>query len=411
MSTTADDFDGDLSFGDVSLREAVDYANTATSATAIQMPTGRYALTRTGTEGTGTANNDLDVLSEMTIVGAGPGLSVITQGWGFAPYGNNRFFDISGAAARLKLQSVTLANEATYDQLLGAAALVQNQASLEIVDSAIVNNIGYGYGGAAVHSLGGHVTILRSVFTKNQGVQVGSVLATTQGSYDGSLTIGDSIFALNIDSQGGYGSTPNVKATAGVAKTNLGKNLYDDATGGFFDALPGEGDYLGTPQYVVTSVADTFDHTNDPESLSIREAVDLANQASGTQEIWLPAWNFVLTRDRGSLTSDIDTAFGDLDIKGSTIIRGVTDRTSIAWKAGIVDEVFDLLGDFNSDGQADANFVSAADYTIWQDQNGSTGDYEEFSADADDDGDVDQADYNLWAANFGHTLELFDVGV
>ena len=267
VSTTVDEFDGDLSFGDVSLREAVDYANTAASATAIQLPAGRYALTRVGTEGTGTANNDLDVFGEIAILGAGPGLSVITPGWMYAAqYNDNRLFDVNGPAARLRLQRVTLANEMTYDQLLGAAALVQNQASLEIVDSAIVNNIGYGNGGAAVHSLGSHVTILRSVFTKNQGVQVGSVLATTQGSSNGSLTIGESIFALNTDSQGGYGSTPNVKATAGVVKTNLGNNLYDDATGGFFDVLAAPGDHLGTPQYVVTTVADTFGHSVVPSS-------------------------------------------------------------------------------------------------------------------------------------------------
>jgi hypothetical protein len=135
----------------------------------------------------------------------------------------------------------------------------------------------------------------------------------------------------------------------------------------------------------------------------------LANTTAGTQEIWIPAWNFELTRDRGSLTSDVDTAFGDLDIKDSLIIRGVQDRTNVAWKAGIVDKLSDLLGDANSDGQADANYVSSADDTIWQDQNGSTGAYEQFSADWDDDGDVDQADYSIWQQNFGHTLQLIDV--
>ena len=52
VSTTTDDWDGNLSFGDVSLREAVNYANTAGTATAIQLPAGRYELTRTGTEST-----------------------------------------------------------------------------------------------------------------------------------------------------------------------------------------------------------------------------------------------------------------------------------------------------------------------------------------------------------------------
>src|SRR3972149_137080 len=92
-----------------------------------------------------------------------------------------------------------------------------------------------------------------------------------------------------------------------------------------------------------------------------REAVDMANTTAGVQEIWIPAWKFVLTRDRatyggGSLT-DTDIAWGDLDIKDSLIIRGVADRTSIAWKPGVVDAVFDLLGDHSHD-----DIVDAADY-------------------------------------------------
>jgi hypothetical protein len=67
VSTTADDYDVDLSYGDVSLREAVNYANTASEATTIALPTGRYVLTRVGTEGTDTAYNDLDVLKTMTV--------------------------------------------------------------------------------------------------------------------------------------------------------------------------------------------------------------------------------------------------------------------------------------------------------------------------------------------------------
>ena len=135
------------------------------------------------------------------------------------------------------------------------------------------------------------MTILRSVFTGNFDYGDGESMLET-ATYTGSLTIGQSIFALNPT----YGTTPNVKATSAVAKTNLGDNLYDDAAGGFFDVVSGTGDYLGTANYVVTTVADTFDHSDDSESLSIREAVDLANTTSGAQEIWIPAWKFTLTQ-------------------------------------------------------------------------------------------------------------------
>ena len=60
-----------------------------------------------------------------------------------------------------------------------------------------------------------------------------------------------------------------------------------------------------------------------------------------------------------------------------------------------------LLGDFDSNG-----VVDAADFTIWQDELGST-DLIPFSgADASGDGIVDSADYTVWRNNFGQTSPL-----
>jgi hypothetical protein len=73
--------------------------------------------------------------------------------------------------------------------------------------------------------------------------------------------------------------------------------------------------------------------------------------------------------------------------------------------------VFELAGDANTPGEAGYGSVSAADYTLWQNQNGSAGVWEQFSADFDDDGDVDLDDYDVWVANYGNTFELLDVGV
>jgi CSLREA domain-containing protein len=410
VSTTADDFDGDLSFGDVSLREAVDYANTAGSATAIQLPAGRYVLTRTGTEDAGTALNDLDVTGDVTVVGAGAGVTVIDIA-GLSSSSEQRVFDVRTAGARLDLSRVTLTGATSASYSYGTAVRANPGTLLVVTDSSIVNNHANYY--STIFVLSADAIIRRSVFSNNTGYySYGvAVMVRTDGSAAPSITIGQTIFALNSNGLG----PSNVEAAASATKINEGYNVYDTASGGFFNTTPGEGDYLGTPDYVVTTVADTFDHSDDGESLSLREAIDLANTTAGVQEIWLPAWTFVLTRDRatyggGSLT-DIDTAFGDLDIKESLKIRGVQDCTSVAWKAGIADALFDLLGDGNQDGQADYNSVSAADYTIWQDQNGSIGDYEEFSADFDDDGDVDSADYNLLTANTGHTLQLIDIGL
>jgi hypothetical protein len=67
VSTTVDEFDADLGFGDVSLREAVNHANTAGEPTTIVLPAGRYEVVRPGTEGTGTAENTKEICAFLTL--------------------------------------------------------------------------------------------------------------------------------------------------------------------------------------------------------------------------------------------------------------------------------------------------------------------------------------------------------
>lgn len=410
VSTTADDFDSDVSFGDFSLREAIDYANNATEPTTIEVPAGRYALTRIGTEGTGTAYNDLDITGNVTILGAGPGFSIVAPGWSWvSEYQENRLFSVNGSSARLHLEGLTLANEFSYASYQGDAALAQNQATLEIVECAIVNNAGYGTGNG-VRSRGSNLTVLRSVFTANAGYDGVAIESSVQGSVAGSLTIGDSIFALNI-CWAGSTYTPNVRAASTVTKTNLGHNMFDKALGGFFDTVPGTGDYLGTPTIVVTSMADTFDHSNDTESLSLREAIDKANTTAGSQEIWLPAWNFVLTRQRTTAPNqtELNISEGDLEITKSLVLRGAGGvsgpAAKVNWMSGAVaDKVFELVGDYNSNGEVDT-----ADYVMWASEQNQTG--SNLPADGDDDGDVDANDYTIWSQNYSRTLQLFDIAV
>ena len=124
----------------------------------------------------------------------------------------------------------------------------------------------------------------------------------------------------------------------------------------------------------------------------------------------MPAWNFKLTRQsiRNFGQTDIDTAIGDLDIKESLTLRGVSASTFVARRTGTVnDAVFDLIGDFNGDGViSDDNTVDNVDWVIWRDTLGSTTD---LRADADDNGIIENADKSWWQANFGYTLTRIDV--
>ncbi|QDU57354.1 Ricin-type beta-trefoil lectin domain protein [Aeoliella mucimassa] len=56
-------------------------------------------------------------------------------------------------------------------------------------------------------------------------------------------------------------------------------------------------------------------------------------------------------------------------------------------------------GDFNNDG-----IVNLADYTLWRDHLGLTGQALYSPGDANGDGAVDAADYSIWKANFGRTV-------
>lgn len=68
--------------------------------------------------------------------------------------------------------------------------------------------------------------------------------------------------------------------------------------------------------------------------------------------------------------------------------------------------MFELLGDYSGN-----HAVDAADYVVWQSQNGSSGVFEQFVADGDDDGDVDSADYDIWRQGSRFTPEMFDLAV
>ena len=73
--------------------------------------------------------------------------------------------------------------------------------------------------------------------------------------------------------------------------------------------------------------------------------------------------------------------------------------TMPAWSVTTLVLISDgLPGDFNRDGKVDA-----ADYSVWRDQLGQTGN---LAADANEDNIVDSMDYSYWRSNFGRTESI-----
>lgn len=94
---------------------------------------------------------------------------------------------------------------------------------------------------------------------------------------------------------------------------------------------------------------------------------------------------------RFSLSSD---AAGTFNIRVSNAGGDVVQTIGGDVSNGLFEQR--LAGDYNHDGS-----VTAADYTVWADNFGSTSD---LGADGNRDGSVTAADYTVWADNFGNTL-------
>ncbi len=77
-----DEIDGDTSAGDLSLREAVQLANTDGVDSTITLAAGTYSLTIAGSNEDANLTGDLDVLADgsLTVIGAGAGQTIIDAG-------------------------------------------------------------------------------------------------------------------------------------------------------------------------------------------------------------------------------------------------------------------------------------------------------------------------------------------
>lgn len=396
----------------VALRAAIHDIGAGTGS--IFVPRGNYNLTLTGTGGT--TQGDLDITGNVTIVGAGAGATIID-----ASGITDRLFEVNGASRSLSLSRMTITGGLAPGTVqnpasTGGAVNVANGGALELEQVAVVGNQASGQGGGVYIGPGSSATVQLSVFTDNTAGTFGGGLIAS--GTNAAITVGSSIFAKNT----AVTARVDFRAANGATANDEGNNLIgvwdNDQTE--LTATPANGNLLGgTPDYIVTSIVDSYDanRATDLVERSLREAVDRANQDDAqtnltAEEIWLPAWKFVLTRDRGTNLTDTDTGYGDLDIIDSLKVRGVTGFTSVEWRPGVVDAIFDLLGDFDGTGlvgDPDGGSVNGRDFLRWQQQAGQGTryqDYEVYSADANDDGHVDSADNDIRALNYGNTLEI-----
>ena len=404
-----------------SLRDAVAAADDNPGTPVIWVPGWHFVLTRQRQSATEflVGEGDIDIFEPMTIRGVGPGLTEIDgSGFGNVP---SRVFDlVSNSTLNASHLTVHSGNSTENSQDHGGGIMVRSGSTLNLDHAAVVNNVVSDPNNTLMLNGGGIYfqnmaagTITHSVISNNSADYAGGgvFLAASGSGPFGTVEVGETIIAGNAANGGAEENLLTQNHTLRQF-TTLGGNLLQitSSNQGFTDGV--SGDHFGVPDYVVSTIADTYDHSDNEHGLSIREAVDLANGTTATDEVvWLPAWNFVLSRDRarfgGGSATDTDAAFGDIDIKEDMTIRGVENSalntiTNVVWRADLPsDEVFKVLGDYNQNLD-----VSLADYNVWRDNLGGTG-----AGDGDEDGDIDQDDYQLWKDYFGTKLTLENVDV
>jgi predicted outer membrane repeat protein len=397
-----------------SLREAVVTANTVNGANEVWIPAWAMRLSITGTESATTWDLDVSDAGDMTrIVGTGAGATVIKAVDG--SNANNRHFQVAGNST-LDLHRLTLTGG--YATLGGAIRVDAGTSTslfntVNLTEVAIVNNDAGTGGGALQVGPFSKANVIRSVIVNDEASYAGGGIyaeATSASNAWSTVTLNSSIVANNDQLMTTGDDLYSVIAGSNKGRfISQGNNFIESTQGAYFPQGTSPTDYANhtiSTNYVVTSVIDVYSPSDDAVNVTLRDVIDRANNHAGSDEIWVAGWNFLLTQKRAPGGTDTDVTVGDLDIKGSLVMRGVAGQTFVSWNPQLfvnepVDKTFELLGDYNSDGT-----VNGLDEAVYNATVGSTTD---LRADGDDDYIVDMDDRDIWATYQGNTLTRFDV--
>jgi CSLREA domain-containing protein len=148
--------------GVCTLRAAIQETNARQGHDTIVLPAGVYQLTRVGQDDTA-LNGDLDISSTLTILGAGPGSTVIDGNGGVT---GDRVFDI--LTGTVVISGVTIQHgQVPLASNFGGGGIEQLGGALTLENSEVLSNTAPDGGG--IENLGGVLTIEHSVIRGNTG--------------------------------------------------------------------------------------------------------------------------------------------------------------------------------------------------------------------------------------------------
>jgi fibronectin-binding autotransporter adhesin len=248
VTTTTDELTDGLSGrpapnGNCSLREAVQAANTNTAVDActkgdagadtIDIPSGFYLLSHTGTGDTANLTGDLNIKEDLTISGAGAS-STIIDGGKVLLGSPDRILQIGGAssAPTVIISGVTLQNGNPGN--VGGAIMVSKSPSVTLQDCEIANNEGTFGGGVSFTGVSlslGSLTITRCDIHDNESVGSAGGVALDFGT---TLTISDSNISHNTAASSGGGFWSGGQGAVTITNSTIDNNSADAPGGGAF---------------------------------------------------------------------------------------------------------------------------------------------------------------------------------
>ena len=225
-----------------SLRAAISQANFDQSPDTIIVPAGIYTESLIALNEDANAGGDFDITSPITIIGAGPNLTIIqsiaisksdTDNVS-APSGllNERVFNILNGAA-VTIDGVTVQNGNFDTNDFGGGIRVDGaNSSLTLVNSIVANNRTAGSGGGIyVGSPTGTLRVINSTFTNNRAGRAGGAIFSDNsvtGTIQNSNISGNLVSSPDSDAFGGgigiAGPGPNFTITGSDISQNTAQS-------------------------------------------------------------------------------------------------------------------------------------------------------------------------------------------
>jgi CSLREA domain-containing protein len=232
VTTTDDELNDD---GDCSLREAVNAANNDTATDTcpsgdgldtIILPAGTYVLALAGMEEDNNTTGDLDIRSDVTLVGAGTASTIIDAN------ALDRVVHIGGGTT-VSISLLTIRNGFLPEGALSGAGIL-NQGALTLEQVAIRDNfltgndVGQGFGGGISNCFQCNLTLTDSTVSDNTADNGGGI------SNGGTLVIQNSTINGNRVDISGAGITNSSQMT--LTNTTISGNSANSGGGGIFQA-------------------------------------------------------------------------------------------------------------------------------------------------------------------------------